>query len=132
MKKSKEKVSKESAFFMIMLFVVGGFTIIMLSIIQGTESGDYVDEDSEHKLSEADFEEKARNQVVISSLFKDHGADLVLTGKKRLGCVDCWEFKYKFDAVNTEGILDSVTGFEFNIRIINGDVRLTEVFEVTG
>ena len=124
--KFKSKISKETSFFLIMLFAIGGFITIMLPIILNNEK---VLESNE--LSVFELEKMSKDIVLKNSLFKEYSDGSLYQVSRNYLSDDSWEFVFKFDIKNHSDIPENVTGFMFKIRNFNGDVKLTEVFELT-
>lgn len=125
----QSKLNPEKAFFMILIFAVAGFTIIMNGILS-TSADDNQLNNSTYLIS-IELEQKAREQVEMSNIFQDYSdGHLILDSKKNLGCLDCWEFTYRFNAENLDDSLQRIIGFSYNIIIMNGEFRLTEVHEL--
>jgi hypothetical protein len=123
---SKKKLSPEQSFFLILLFVIGGFTIIMLNFFLSIQEQEV---NSNNNLS--DLEDFANDIVLNSNLYNDFGRGLLIhEGVVEGNCSNCFIFSYKFDAKSSDDLPSSVSGFRYKISMQDDNIKLIEVFEL--
>lgn len=130
MKNKTKKPTDAQSFFLILLFAIAGFTVVMISILSGASSlNNY--ESGVVPSNESHFELVAKEVVLQSSIFQDFSDGLLIhESKKNLGCLDCLEFSFKFSVVESDELPSNINGFRFIIKIIDGEIKSTEVFEL--
>lgn len=129
-KNKKEKFEHEQmkSFFLILLFAIGGFTIIMLGTLNKQNNQENITDET---TIEIELETIAKNIVLNSTIFKEYSDGVLIhENKQKLGCAECFEFTFKFKTNEKTNISENIEGFEYKLIMMQGQIKFTEVTEI--
>ncbi|MFP4567703.1 MAG: hypothetical protein ACLFN8_02045 [Candidatus Woesearchaeota archaeon] len=126
--KPKRTLTPAQSFFIILIFVLGGFTTIMLNILLAESSSEDIDLNNSNL---SDVEDIAKDVVLSSNLFNEFGSGLLVHEGVRVGeCGNCFIFSFKFDVRADVDLPLNVKGFRYDVTMMGDSLKLVEVFEL--